>query len=81
LSHDRTAVGRFAPSARFEGTSYRLTECQYIAIGNPIAKDDLWRINKRRQRIYVHRDVPQDQRVNVAKAHHDKLTTKKGPTS
>jgi hypothetical protein len=64
-----------------KGTAYRITECQYIATKNPLAKDGLWRINKRRQVIYVRRDVREDQRVDVATAHYDKLTTKKGPTS
>jgi len=62
-----------------KNTSFRLAECQYIAISNPTAKDKLWRINGQRQTIYVHRDVPEDQRVDVAAAHRNKLTTKKDP--
>ena len=58
-------------------TGHRITDCQYIAIDNPNAKDGLWKINGRRQAIYVHSDVPPDQRVNAAEAHRDKLTIKK----
>jgi hypothetical protein len=44
---------------------------------NPSAKDGLWKINGRRQAIYVHADTPPDQRITVAEAHRDKLTVKK----
>jgi Family of unknown function (DUF5906) len=64
--------------AKRKVTSHRLTECQYVAIDNPVAKDGLWRINGRRQTIYVHLDVPPDRRVDAAETHRDKLTVKKG---
>jgi hypothetical protein len=62
-------------------TNHRITDCEYIAIANPAAKDDLWRINGQRQTIYVHTDVAENQRVEVAEAHRDKLNVKKGPKS
>jgi hypothetical protein len=58
---------------------HRFAECQYVAVSNPYAKDKLWRINGQRQAIYVHKDVPPDQRVDVADAHRQKLMTKKNP--
>jgi hypothetical protein len=62
-----------------KAASYQLTECQYLPIRNPSAKTDgLWRINGRRQVIYVHADQPSEQRVDIAAAHRDKLTTKGG---
>ena len=64
-------------STKLKATLHRLTDCQYIAVGNPAAKDGLWRINGRRQTIYVHSDVPPDQRTDAAVTHRDKLTTKK----
>jgi Family of unknown function (DUF5906) len=56
---------------------YRIAECQYVAIDNPTAKDGLWRINGRRQTIYVHSDVSPEKRADTAEMHRDKLTTKK----
>jgi hypothetical protein len=53
-------------------TSYRLSDCQYIAVGNPDAKDELWKINDRRQTIYAHRDLPPEQRVRAAAELRDK---------
>jgi hypothetical protein len=58
---------------RRKGTSHRLAECGYVAIGNPTAKDSLWRIKGQRQTIYVHEDIPADRRVDVAEAHRAKL--------
>ena len=52
---------------------HRIEDCEYVAIDNPAAKDSLWRINGRRQTIYVRLDVPTDQRLEVAVAHRDKL--------
>jgi hypothetical protein len=52
---------------------HRITDCNYVAIDNPSAKDGLWKINGRRQTIYVHLDVPPDQRIAVAEAHRDQL--------
>jgi hypothetical protein len=57
-------------------TGYRITECQYVAIENPTATDGLWRINGRRQTIYVHSDVPPEKRVATAETHKTKLATK-----
>jgi hypothetical protein len=57
-------------------TMHQLTECGYVAVRNPGAKDDLWRINNRRQVIYVRLDLSQDQRIDVAMAHRDKLNVK-----
>jgi hypothetical protein len=68
------------PDAR-KSIPHRFAECQYIAVGNPTAKDKLWRINGQRQVIYVRKDVPENQRVDIADAHREKLTTKKGPKS
>jgi len=58
-----------------KATSYRIADCGYIMIENPDAKDGLWRVNGRRQAIYVHTDTPLDQRIATAEAHRDKLTT------
>jgi hypothetical protein len=58
-------------------TGHRISDCSYVAIKNPTAKDGLWKINGRRQTIYVHSDVPPDQRVNVATAHRNKLNANK----
>jgi hypothetical protein len=58
-------------------TGHRLSDCGYIAIANPVAKDGLWRINGRRQTIYVREDVPPHRRVEVAVEHYGKLNTKK----
>jgi hypothetical protein len=58
---------------------HRFAECHYVSIGNPFAKDKLWRINGQRQVIYVHKDVPDLQRVEVADAHRKKLATQKAP--
>jgi hypothetical protein len=63
--------------AKRKHTSYRITDCGYVAVNNPDAKDKLWRVNGRRQMIYVHSDTPPDQRVDVAETHRDKLTVKK----
>ena len=60
-----------------KSTSYRITDCGYVMIENPGAKDGLWKINGRRQAIYVHTDIPPDQRIGAAEAHRDKLTTNK----
>jgi hypothetical protein len=60
-----------------KSTSYRITDCGYVMTENPSAKDGLWKINGRRQAIYVHADTPPDQRITVAEAHRDKLTVKK----
>jgi hypothetical protein len=60
-----------------KSTSYRITDCGYVMIENPDAKDGLWRINKRRQAIYVHTDTSPDQRIATAEAHRDQLTAKK----
>jgi hypothetical protein len=68
------------PDAR-KAIPHRFAECQYVAVGNPTAKDKLWRINGQRQAIYVHQDVPDVQRVDTADAHRKKLTTKKNPTA
>jgi len=57
-------------------SSHRLMDCQYVAVRNPGAKDNLWRINARRQTIYARLDLPPKQRIDVAIAHRDKLTTK-----
>ena len=57
-------------------TAYRLTECHYIAADNPNAKDGLWKINGRRQTIYVRADIPSEQRIDVAAAHHANLVAK-----
>jgi hypothetical protein len=54
-------------------TGHRITDCQYVAVDNPTAKDGLWKIDGRRQTIYVHLDVPPDQRVDAAEAHRDQL--------
>ena len=62
-------------STKLKATLHRLTDCQYVAVDNPAAKDGLWRIKGRRQTIYVHLDVASDQRVNVAEAHRDRLNT------
>jgi hypothetical protein len=58
---------------RRKGTSYRLAECGYVAIGNPIAKDRLWRIKRQRQTIYVREDIPANQRIDAANEHRAKL--------
>jgi hypothetical protein len=60
-----------------KSTSYRITDCGYVMIENPAAKDGLWKINGRRQAIYVHADTPPDQRITAAEVHRDKLTVKK----
>jgi hypothetical protein len=64
-------------------TGHRITDCQYVAVGNPTAKDGLWKIDGRRQTIYVRLDVPPDQRVDAAMAHRDQLSanTKKASTA
>jgi hypothetical protein len=63
--------------AKRRATSHQLAECQYIAVRNPVAKTDgLWRINKRRQAIYVRLDLPSEQRVDIAPAHRNKLASK-----
>jgi hypothetical protein len=59
---------------------HRLAECQYVAVGNPNAKDGFWKAAKQRLTIYVHLDVPPDQRVNAAAALRDQLAQKKGTT-
>jgi hypothetical protein len=63
-------------------THHRITDCNYVAVDNPKAKDGLWKINDRRQTIYVHLDVSPDQRIDVATAHRDQLNadTKKAST-
>jgi hypothetical protein len=60
-----------------KSTSYRITDCGYVMIENPDAKDGLWKINGRRQAIYIHTDTPPTQRIRAAEAHRDKLTVKK----
>jgi len=57
-------------------TGHRIADCGYVMIENPDAKDGLWKINGRRQAIYVHSDTPPDQRIGTAEAHRDKLTAK-----
>jgi len=63
--------------------THRITDCNYVAIDNPTAKDGLWKINDRRQTVYVHLDVPPDQRIDAATAHRDQLNanTKKAVTT
>jgi hypothetical protein len=61
--------------------THRITDCNYVAVDNPKAKDGLWKIDGRRQTIYVHLDVPPEQRVAVAEAHRDQLNTKKASTA
>jgi hypothetical protein len=57
---------------------HRLTECQYVAVTNPNAKDGFWKANKRRYVIYTRLDLPPDQRVVAAAALRDELARKKG---
>jgi hypothetical protein len=52
---------------------HRFTDCHYVGVDNPEAKDGLWKIDNRRQTIYVHLDEPPEQRVAVAEAHRDRL--------
>jgi hypothetical protein len=48
---------------------HRLESCDYEAVRNPQAEGDgLWKINGKRQAIYVHKRVPLTERINVAKA-------------
>jgi Family of unknown function (DUF5906) len=60
-----------------KSVSYRITDCGYVMAENPDAKDGLWKINGRRQAIYIHTDTPPDQRITAAEVHRDKLTVKK----
>ena len=64
-------------------TGHRIADCNYVAVDNPAAKDGLWKIDGRRQTIYVRLDVPPDQRVDAAMAHRDQLSanTKKASTA
>jgi Family of unknown function (DUF5906) len=55
---------------------HRLAECQYTPVRNPAAKDGLWRINKRRQVIYVRLDLPSKQRLDIAMVHQDELNSR-----
>ena len=52
---------------------HRLSECQYIAVNNPNAKDGFWKAKGRRYVIYVRLDLPPEQRVDAAIALRDKL--------
>jgi hypothetical protein len=60
--------------------SYRLSDCQYIAVRNPDAKDKLWKINGRRKTIFVHQDVPPHQRIDAVTELRDRLNTKQSKT-
>lgn len=66
------------PKRKF--AAYRPTDCQYIAVRNPDAKDKLWKINGRRQTIYAHRDLPPQQRIDAARELRDRLNTKQAKT-
>jgi alkylated DNA repair dioxygenase AlkB len=58
-------------------TGYRLADCHYVRVNNRDAKDKLWKINGRRQVIYVQEDLTPQQRETAALAHKEKLTTQK----
>jgi hypothetical protein len=57
---------------------FRLEECRYVAISNPRAKDGVWKAGGQRLTIYVHLDVPENQRVDAAAALRDERARKKG---
>jgi len=64
--------------AKNKYAAHLLAECRYVAVRNNAANDGLWRINSRRQVIYVHsKNVPPEQRIDTAINHRDKLNTKK----
>jgi hypothetical protein len=60
--------------------AYRLSDCQYIAVHNPDAKDKLWKITGRRQAIYAHRDLAPQQRMAAAVELRDKYNAKQSKT-
>ena len=66
--------------AKRKFSSYRLSDCQYVIVGNPDAKDKLWKINGRRQTIYAHRNLTPEQRIRVAVELRDKRNTKQSKT-
>ena len=66
--------------AKRKFASYRLSDCQYIAVRNPDAKDKLWKINGRRQIIYARQDLTPEQRTDAAVELLDKLNTKQPKT-
>jgi hypothetical protein len=66
--------------AKRKFSSYRLSDCQYVAISNPDAKDELWKINGRRQIIYAQRNLTPEQRIRAAAELRDKRNAKQSTT-
>jgi hypothetical protein len=57
---------------------YRLGRCGYIACRNPNAEDGLWKINGRRQTLYVKINLTLEQRLKEAEAYVLRLTKTAG---
>jgi len=66
--------------AKRKFTSYRLSDCQYIALSNPDAEDKLWKINGRRQTIFVHQDVAPERRIRTAAELRDQRNAQQSKT-
>ena len=45
---------------------HRLEECGYVAVRNEDAKDELWRVNGKRQVIYAKEELPLNKRIAAA---------------
>lgn len=52
---------------------HRLEKCGYVPVRNPVAKDGLWVIDKRRQAIYARKELSQRDQIEAA----EKLTGNK----
>src|SRR5262249_24721376 len=57
---------------------YRLAPCGYIACRNPNAEDGLWKINGRRQTLYVKAILPPEQRLQAARDYVLQVTKSSG---
>ncbi len=55
---------------------HRLKKCGYEALGNPDAKDGLWKFPDGRQTIYVRTDMPPNERLEAARRRLNAATEK-----